>query len=147
MTGRTGISVLALLAAILLAACATTPGLRPQQTLYVELGELPGITALVDEFLWQIAADERINQRFSESNIARFHDKLVEHFCALSGGPCIYSGDDMRRTHAGMGIDYAAFNALVEDLIEALDARAIGTSTQNRLLALLAPMHADIIER
>lgn len=136
-----------LLVASLLTGCAAVPGAKPEPTLYGELGELPGITALVDEFLDRIAEDERINQRFAETNITRFHAKLVEHFCQLAGGPCVYSGDDMRLTHAGMGIDHAAFNALVADLIDAMDARAIATPAQNRLLALLAPMHADIIER
>ena len=46
-----------------------------------------------------------------------------------------------------MAVDHAAFNALVEDLIEALAYCRVGTGAQNRLLALLAPMHAEIIEQ
>ena len=46
-----------------------------------------------------------------------------------------------------MGVNPAAFNALVEDLIEAMEHCKVGTGAQNRLLALLAPMHADVIER
>jgi hemoglobin len=131
----------------LLCACQANPLAPPGRTLYHELGELDGIDALVEQFLFNLADDERINRHFADSDIERFREKLVEHFCALAGGPCTYTGDDMRRVHGGMGIGHADFNALVEDLIEAMEARGTPTATQNRLLALLAPMHADIIER
>lgn len=104
--------------------------------------------AFVGVFLWNLAEDERINHHFAETNLTRFREKLIEQSCQLSGGPSTYSGDDtMKLSHAGMGVGHADFNALVEDLIEAVEAQHIHTGTQNRLLALLAPMHADIIER
>ena len=53
----------------------------------------------------------------------------------------------MKLSHGGMGIDPADFNALVEALIEAMESLHLATGTQNRLLALLAPMHAYIIEK
>jgi len=40
----------------------------------------------------------------------------------------------------------ADFNALVELLQVTMDARGVPVRAQNRLLALLAPMHRDIIE-
>ena len=115
--------------------------------LYQALGGEAGITAIVDQFLWNLAEDERINAHFVETNIQRFRAKLIEQFCELSGGPCAYSGDTMKLSHGGMGIDHAAFNALVEALIEAMQAQNVATGPQNRLLALLAPMHAEIIEK
>lgn len=114
--------------------------------LYAALGQEPGITAIVDQFLWNLADDERINGRFVDTNLPRFRTKMIEHFCELSGGPCTYSGDTMKLSHGGMGIGHAEFNATVEALIEAMEAQSVATGTQNRLLALLAPMHADIIE-
>jgi len=38
-----------------------------------------------------------------------------------SGGPCKYTGKDMKSAHTGTGITSADFNALVEDLLAALD--------------------------
>lgn len=115
--------------------------------LYDDLGGEVGVVAVVDQFLFNLADDKRINHFFVDTNLKRFRDKLVEQFCALSGGPCTYSGDSMAQSHAGMGVDPAAFNALVEDLIEAMEKCRIATGAQNRLLALLAPMHRDIIEK
>ena len=44
-----------------------------------------------------------------------------------------------------MDITKAHFNALVEVLQAAMAAQGIAFAQQNRLLALLAPMHRDII--
>lgn len=132
-----------------LGGCASHPrgADRGGDDLYRSLGGEAGITAIVDQFLWNLADDERINAHFVETNLRRFRTKLIEQFCELSGGPCTYTGDTMKLSHAGMGIDHAGFNALVEALIEAMEAQNIATGPQNRLLALLAPMHADIIEK
>lgn len=130
-----------------LASCTSMPITRSSSSLYEDLGEQDGIVAIVDQFLWNLAEDERISHQFAETNLTRFREKLIEQFCELSGGPCTYSGDTMKLSHAGMGVGHADFNALVEDLIEAMEAQHIQTGAQNRLLALLAPMHADIIER
>lgn len=51
----------------------------------------------------------------------------------------------MKSAHADMGIRKHEFHALVEDLQAAMDARGIPYAQQNRLLALLAPMHRDVI--
>lgn len=119
--------------------------LSPQKSLYEELGELPGITLLVDRFIEEIAADERIVTRFRDTNVERFRSKLIEQFCVLSGGPCEYTGKSMQIIHGGLMISEAEFNALVEDLISAMEQLSLNTSTQNRLLKQLAPLRAQII--
>ncbi len=46
-----------------------------------------------------------------------------------------------------MGVNQAQFYALVEALQAAMERRRIPFSSQNRLLAVLAPMHRDVITR
>ena len=115
--------------------------------LYEQLGGEAGVVAIVDQFLSKLADDQRINHFFLDTNLKRFREKLIEQFCSLSGGPCTYTGDSMQQSHAGMGVGHAHFNALVEDLIEAMEHCKVATGAQNRLLALLAPMHQDVIEK
>lgn len=128
---------------MLLGACTH----RPADSLYRDLDELYGITALVDELLDQLVEEQRIVARFADTDIGRFRRQLIDQFCELSGGPCRYTGESMRVVHAGHGIDEAEFNALVETLIAAMNARDIPLGVQNRLLARLAPMQADIVGR
>ena len=132
------------LAGTLGAAQAQTP---PDDSLYRALGGLPVLQKVVDDFMANMLADRRIKHTFAESNIERVKQKLVEQFCQLSGGGCIYTGDPMREVHQGLKLSNADFNALVEDLQLAMDANGISSHTQNRLLALLAPMQRETVSR
>jgi hemoglobin len=53
----------------------------------------------------------------------------------------------MADSYAGLDIREGEFNARVEDLIEAMEDVGVLVGAQNRLLARLAPMHADIVGR
>ena len=116
-------------------------------TLYQRLGEKPAITAVVDDFVGRVAADNRINGKFATTNIPRLKKNLVDQICAASGGPCTYTGRDMKSTHAGMGITNAEFDALVGDLVAALNKFKVGEREKNELLSVLGPMRKDIVER
>jgi hemoglobin len=123
---------------------ATAPGTA---SLYTRLGEKPAITAVVDDFVSNVAADNRINSRFANTNIPRFKKNLVDQICMASGGPCTYTGRDMRSAHAGMGITSAEFDALVGDLVASLNKFKVGEREKNELLSVLGPMKKDIVER
>ena len=53
----------------------------------------------------------------------------------------------MKTAHAGMGITDADFNALVEDLVGALDKFKVGEKEKNELLGALGPMKKDVVEK
>jgi hemoglobin len=129
---------------LLLAACAGTSGNNGD--LYRDLGGHEGIVAIVDRFLVELSDDPIVADDFRDSDIERFREKLIEQLCNLSGGPCEYTGDTMTQVHNGMGVDDAEFNHLVQDLIDAMNHVGTSPGAQNRLLALLAPMHGDIVE-
>ena len=132
-----------------LAAFITMAGCQsaPHSTLYQDLGELQGIENIVNDFLFGLGSDPRIAHHFAEADPERLRSKLVEQFCAESGGGCTYTGDSMKDSHAGMNITHADFNALVEVLIDAMEKNDISVAAQNRLLQRLAPMHRDIVEQ
>jgi hemoglobin len=123
-----------------------------QKSLYDRLGGKPAITAVVDEFVGRVAADGRINHFFATtasnpSQLAAFKGKLVDQICQAAGGPCQYTGKDMKSAHRGMGITAADFNALVEDLVGALDAFKVAKADKDQLLAVLGPMQGAIVEK
>jgi hemoglobin len=121
-----------------------------ENTLYTRLGGKPAISAVVDEFVTRVAADPRINGFFAATaadpqRLAAFKSKLVDQICEASGGPCKYRGKDMKSAHAGMGIQDVHFNALVEDLVGALDKFKVAAADKNSLLSVLGPMKGDIV--
>ena len=52
----------------------------------------------------------------------------------------------MKTTHTGMRITTGDFNALVEDLVNALNTYQVPRQEKNELLNLLGPMKKDIVE-
>ena len=130
------------------AACSTgeSPVNNTTVLLYDRLGGKPGITAVVDEFVGNVAKDDRINDRFATTDISRLKGHLIDQVCMATGGPCTYTGRDMKATHRRMRITNADFTALVEDLVAALKAFEVPQREQNELLALLGPMKPDIVE-
>lgn len=123
------------------------PANATERTLYDELGQQQGISQLMEAFILEIAEDERVVHHFENVDIDRFHRMLSEHICDLSGGPCDYSGESMVTVHTGMNISRAEFNAIVEHLMTAMDQQQLPVSTQNRLLAILASFHKEVIHQ
>lgn len=114
-------------------------------SLYQRLGGKPAIDAVVEQFVTNVAADGRINKRFANTDIPRLKRLLAEQICAATGGPCTYTGRDMRTAHAGMNITDAEFNALVDDLVKALDKFNVGAKEKQELLGALGGMKKDIV--
>ncbi len=114
---------------------------------YKQFGEEAGLIALMDDFMVILVTDKRTKPFFENSDQASIKKHLVEQFCVILGGPCTYTGRDMKTSHANMGVDRGAFNALVEDLQIAMDKRKVPFRAQNKLLAALAPMHREIETR
>src|SRR5215210_9228186 len=124
---------------------ASGSGSDKGKSLYKRLGKKKAIKAVVDEFVNNVAHDDRINKFFAKTaaspkRLAAFKTKLVDQICEASGGPCKYKGKAMKPAHAGMGISEADFNALVEDLVKALDKFNVGATEKNELLGALGPM-------
>lgn len=132
----------ALLCGALLGGCQ---GLREEDNLYTALGGQEGIRVITENFIRQIASDDRVIDHFEDSSVQRFREKMHEHLCVVADGPCVYTGDTMIDTHTGMGITEGDFNAIVEDMMAALAEAGVPIGTQNRLLARLAEFYNQIV--
>jgi hemoglobin len=133
---------------LLAAGCAgSTAATKPDPaaSLYDRLGQKPAITAVVDDFVANIAADQRINSFFAKTDIPHLKEMLVEQICQATGGPCTYTGKDMRTAHTGMNVTDAAFNAMVDDLVQTLDKFKVGEREKKELIGALGGMKGDIV--
>lgn len=120
---------------------------KKEKSLYDRLGGKKAITAVVGEFVGNVGGDSRINKFFAHTDLKRLKKMLVDQICMATGGPCKYKGKDMRTAHKGMGVSEADFNALVEDLVKALDKFKVGDTEKNELLGALGGMKGDIVEK
>ena len=137
-----------LLMAVFIAGCSSmSQQSMADKSLYERLGGKEAITAVVDDFVGRVAADKRINGFFAGANVPRLKMTLVDQICEATGGPCKYTGRDMKSTHQGMGITNADFDALVGDLVASLDKFKVGDREKQELLAALGPMRKNIVQK
>lgn len=136
------------LCALLLTAVMLLP--RPAalaDTLYDDLGGDARITQFVGEMLAIAVKDPRIAKDFDNINLDWLRKRIAMKICAITDGPCKYTGRDMHAAHKGLHLATLDFNALTEDLQIAMGRAGVPYWTQNRLLAILAPMYRDIVTR
>ena len=115
-------------------------------SLYERLGGEKAISAVVDDFAGNVLADARINKKFADSNADRLVANLKTFMCMATGGPCQYTGQNMKEAHHRMGVTDGEFSALVEDLVKTLDKFKVPEKEKNELLSALGGMKKDIVE-
>jgi len=119
---------------------------QAEASLYQRIGA-DKLSAVVDEYVDVLSVDPRTRRSFYRSDLKRVKKMLTEHLCDLAGGPCKYAGDSMRDVHAGHGITHSEFLSGVELLRVVLVKQQIPLRERNELLALLAPMKSDVVDR
>ena len=134
-----------------LGACATQEP-APKGSLYDRLGGKAAIQAVVSDFIDMVGADKRIQNekvgaRLAAIDINKLKALVYEQTCAATGGPCTYTGRDMKTSHKGLEITEAEFNYVVDDLVKTLDKYQVPGQEKNELLALLGSMKGDIVEK
>lgn len=125
----------------------TTPVITDDSQLFETFGGREGLVAIMDDVMPRWVANPRTRPFFAPADQERIKALLVEQFCVILNGPCTYTGRTMAEVHRGMAVDEGAFYALAEELQKTLNAKDIPFRAQNRLIATLAAMHRDIIDK
>lgn len=106
-----------------------------------------GVDRIVDSLMVSAHTDPRISDIFHATDFDRLSRLLKEQVCYILGGPCHYTGRDMKTAHADQGLQVRDFNALVEDLQAAMRQEGVPFWAQDKLLAKLAPMKRTTVTR
>lgn len=141
--------------AFLLACALVMPAVANAQmhvkhdSLYKRLGGYDAIAAVTDGFVPKLVKDPMLAKYFvhSEDTLKHIRQMAVDLLCAVTGGPCVYVGRDMKTAHKGLGISAAEWDATVKHLATTLDEFKVPMKEKNELLALAATLKADIVER
>jgi len=137
---RTSISF----AAVLLITCQAATAADP---LFTALGGEAGIDRIASNALDLYFTDPRLAKDFDNINRSFLQPRFAAYLCRIAGGPCIYKGHTMKRSHKELAITETRFNYVVEDLEVAMDRAGVPYHVQNRFLARLAPLERDIVTR
>jgi len=121
-----------------------------EKSLYQRLGGYDAIAAVTDEFIGRLASDEQEKRffiGFSTDSKMRFRQLIVDLICKSTGGPCLYSGRDMKTAHAGAGITKSDWDRTLKIFGEVLNKFKVPDKEQQEIAALLTPLEKDIVEK
>lgn len=129
------------------AAASVAVAQAPNESALTPYGGYSGLGKITHDFVERLQKNPRISRFFKDADTERLEAMLTDQFCDLLGGGCKYAGKSMKEVHTSMKVSTADFNALAEDLQDALTAGMVPTYQQNKLIAKLAPMHRDVVEK
>lgn len=123
---------------------------QEKKSLYDRLGGYNAVAAVVDDFIGRLVTDKRFAKFFvghSEDSLHKIRQHIVDQFCAAAGGPCLYTGRDMKTSHKGLGINEDDWNAAAAHLVESLDKFKVPKAEKDDLLAFVVSLKKDIVEK
>ena len=113
-------------------------------SLYERLGRRDGIARITRTLIDNHLANPLVNVRYAQSDLKKVEQRVIEFFCAGSGGPEAYTGKDMIATHKGMNINEQEFVAVIDDAMAALETHAVEPATRNEVLGILWSLKAEV---
>ena len=112
---------------------------------YERLGYQSGVEKVVDNFLANVAGDDRVNGRFADTDMAKLRGHLIDQVCEATDGPCTYTGKSMREAHTGMGITEAEFAIIAGHFAAAMEQEGVSASDHATVMSVLSAMQGDIV--
>lgn len=123
---------------------------QPRKSLYERLGGYDVIAAFMTDYIMRIRADPNF-ARFSGGRGAdkkkRDLQLNIDYMCKATGSSNYYLGRDMKTSHAGLGITGDEWEANMRYMAEALDKYRIPQREKQEVLALVAGMKREIVEK
>ena len=123
---------------------------QQQNTLYHRLGGYDALAAVTDDFIGRLATDPQLKRFFAGHNkegVTRIRQHVIDFLCVATGGPCAYTGQDMKTAHTGLGITEEDWNASVKDLVMTLDKFHVPEKEKGEVLGAISPLKGDIVGR
>lgn len=137
----------------LVSATALAQQATAQKPLYDRLGGLKGITVVVDDFIDRLVVNKTLNRnpaidagrKASPAPYLKF--QVSQLVCEVSGGPCKYTGRDMKSAHAHLNISAKEWDVMVGEFKKSLDKYKVPAAEQNELFAIVGKTQPDIVIR
>jgi hemoglobin len=130
--------------------CAAPPQAfaQPPNSLYHRLGGYDALAAVTDDFVGRLAADPALHRFFTGLSVdsqKKLRQHVVDFLCSATGGPCIYTGRDMKTAHTGLGITEDDWNVSVKHLVATLDKFKVPEKEKNEVLGAISGLKGDIV--
>jgi truncated hemoglobin YjbI len=121
----------------------------PSDALYGRLGGYDVIAAVADDFLAWGWADKQLSRFFaghSEGSFKTLRQHVVNLLCELTGGPCVYTGRDMKTAHKGLRVTEADWKVADDLFVAALSKHKVSPQEQSEFMQIIRNMKSLIVE-
>lgn len=143
-------AALVLALSLILGINGVAVGAVQEKSLYERLGGYNALAAVVDDFITRLVTDKQFEKFFvghSDDSKKRIRQHILDQFCAATGGPCIYTGRDMKTTHAGLGITNEQWDAAAKHLVASLDKFKVPEKEKGEVVSFVTTLKKDIVEK
>ncbi len=123
---------------------------KTEKSLYERLGGYTAIAAVVDDFMGRVVPDKQLGRYFvghSTDSKKRIRQLIVDMMCEATGGPCIYTGRDMKTVHTGLGITESDWQVSVKLLTATLEKFKVPQKEKDDVFAAVSGLKPDIVGR
>jgi len=129
-------------------AVAAPPQQGGQASLYTRLGGYDALVAVTQDFIGRLATDPSMAKFFTglnDTSKARVESHVIDFLCKATGGPCIYTGQDMKTAHTGLHITDTDWNASAAHLTETLNKFKVPQKEQGEVMAAIGSLKSQIV--
>ena len=112
-----------------------------QKTLYQRLGGYDVVAAILDDFGPRVFDDPELSlflTDIDEEMGKRGRELALDLLCELTGGPCFYTGGDVKMTHKRIGLTDDHWQLVLEYMGETLDEMNIGNDEKTDFITIIA---------
>ncbi len=121
-----------------------------EKSLYERLGGYDALCAATDDLLTRLQADPQLKGYWkgaSNDNRRKARQLIVDFMVESAGGPAYYSGRDMKRSHAGMGIGEGDWALFMRHAAATLDHFEVPAREREEVLGFFTSLKGDVIEQ
>lgn len=121
---------------------------KTEKSLYERLGGYDAIAAVIDDFFKRMINDPQLGRFFiglSTDSKMRAQQLTVDFVCNATGGPCLYTGRDMKTVHTGLNINEDDWNLSAKYLTATLDKFNVPEKEKSEVLNLVTSLKGVIV--
>jgi hemoglobin len=115
--------------------------------MFERYGGFTNINRIVDRLYEKALAQPEVAPFFAETQMMRLVDHQTKFVATVMGGPTSYSDKQLAQIHATLGIDQAAFNAVLNVLRETLEEFGVAEDDKREILKIFHAKAALIVTR
>lgn len=124
---------------------------QPAKSLYDRLGGVYPISVVVDTFIDLLLVNDVLNANpaiaAARAHVPaaglKFH--VTALVCQQTGGPCAYTGRDMKASHAHLNINEKEWQSMLVDFRRVLNNYGVPAAEQQELVTIVESTKKDIV--